>query len=199
VSDDIGSDLSGRPRGPWDVTESLDEASAALGRLDLGALLVPGVPGMELRVETEEGTGTVTGATVVIADSAMQLSVFAAPRSSGIWQDVLGQLRSTLTSQGATSDVVAGEFGPEVTGRVGGQELRFIGINGPRWFLRAVLHGPAATEGSASEQMRTILRGCIVARDNTPMAPGDPLPLRISAEPGVTPSDGVGHHEPDAS
>jgi hypothetical protein len=173
--------LSARPHGPWDTAEVMDEGAVQGSHVDLGSLRIPAVPGMELRVETEQATGSITGVTVVLGDSAMQISAFAAPRTSGIWQDVRAQLRSTLTSQGATSDVVAGEFGPEVTAGMGGQQLRFVGVDGPRWFLRAVLHGPAAVGGAAADELFSILRGCVVTRDNTPMAPGDPLPLQMAA------------------
>jgi hypothetical protein len=185
--------LSPRPHGPWDAAE-VDVSEAPIGRVDLGCVLIPAVPGMELRVETEQATGSITGVTIVLGDSAMQLSAFAAPRTAGIWQDVLGQLRSSLTSQGATSDLVDGEFGPEVTATLGGQQLRFVGVNGPRWFLRGVLQGPAASGGAAAEDLMSVLRGCVVTRDNTPMAPGDPLPLQIA----MTDTQPV-HESPDGS
>jgi hypothetical protein len=180
----MAEELSARPHGPWDASDVTDEA-ADQGLIDLGSLRIPTLEGMELRIETEQATGAITGVTVVIGESAMQISAFAAPRTSGIWQDVRGQLRSTLTSQGATSDVVDGEFGAEVTATVGGQQLRFIGIDGPRWFLRAVLHGPAAIGRPVADDLMSILRGCVVTRDNTPMAPGDPLPMQMPALPGA--------------
>ena len=36
--------------------------------------------------------------------------------------------------------------GPD--GRLVYQQMRFIGVDGPRWFLRGVLTGPAAAEAS---------------------------------------------------
>ncbi|HXR68670.1 MAG TPA: DUF3710 domain-containing protein, partial [Dermatophilaceae bacterium] len=51
-----------RSRGPFDRSEveGLD------GRLDLGALWLTGVPGMELRLEVEEASQSLVGVTAVL-------------------------------------------------------------------------------------------------------------------------------------
>ncbi|MET9868652.1 DUF3710 domain-containing protein, partial [Streptomyces sp. NPDC006386] len=53
-----------RPDGPWDSSEVRDPAE---GRVDLGGLFVPGVDGMELRVEV--AGDAIVAATVVLRDS----------------------------------------------------------------------------------------------------------------------------------
>jgi hypothetical protein len=174
--------LSPRPDGPWDSVEAPPEASV----LDLGSLRVPLVEGIEIRVEAEQETSAVTGVTLAVDGAALQISAYAAPRTTGIWGEVRGQLRASLTSQGATIDDVDGEFGPEFTARVGGQRMRFLGVNGPRWFLRAVIHGDAVDDGPAAQRMRALLRGVVVHRGEGPMAPGDALPLQLPETETVT-------------
>jgi hypothetical protein len=166
--------LSPRPQGPWDISETAPERP----RIDLGSLRIPGVPDMELRVEADQATGAIAGVSAVIGDAVMQLAVYAAPRTSGIWEDVRGQLMSSLAGQGATTDLEDGEFGPELVAKVSGQKLRFIGVDGPRWFLRAVLQGSALGDATG-ERMRSLLRDCIIVRGDSPMAPGDGLPLSM--------------------
>ncbi|WP_217146131.1 DUF3710 domain-containing protein, partial [Streptomyces sp. AC627_RSS907] len=63
-----------RPDGPWDISEV---GNPGEGRVDLGGLFVPGVEGMELRVEV--AGDSIVAATVVLRDSAVQLQGFAAP------------------------------------------------------------------------------------------------------------------------
>ena len=72
-----------RPDGPWDSSEVREPAE---GRVDLGGLFVPGVDGMELRVEV--AGDAIVAATVVLRDSAVQLQAFAAPKREGIWGEV---------------------------------------------------------------------------------------------------------------
>src|SRR5665647_1364822 len=73
-----------RRSGPFDRSE----VESLEGRLDLGALWLTGVPGMELRLEVEEESQNVVGVTAVLGESAVQLQAFAAPRSEGIWEDI---------------------------------------------------------------------------------------------------------------
>jgi hypothetical protein len=169
--------------GPWDEAD-LDDPSA--GRVDLGGLLIPAVQGMELRAEIAEDR--VIAATVVIAESAVQLQPFAAPRHEGIWDEVRGELAATVTKQGGTVDESIGPFGPELrtrvsvnppAGKTGNQLARFLGIDGPRWFLRAVVTGRAAADAAHARRVEDLLRGVVVVRGSSPMAPRDPIPLRL--------------------
>ena len=147
-------------QGPFDRSEvdGLD------GRLDLGSLWVTGAPGMELRLEVEQESQNVVGVTAVLGESAVQLQAFAAPRSDGIWLDIRHEIAASITSQGGTADLTSGPFGAELQARMPGQgpdgrtvfsPARFIGVDGPRWFLRAVLSGRAAIDEDAASVMLT--------------------------------------------
>lgn len=176
--------LSPRPEGPWDVAERPDVE----GYVDLGALRVRGREGMELRLEVEEGSGSVTAATVQLGGSAVQLQVFAAPRSEGIWDEIRDEIAAGITRGGGTADTVPGVFGRELIaripvrsadGRTGHQPARFAGINGPRWFLRAVFHGEAVHEAEAAHDLEAVVRDLVVVRGAEAMAPRELLPLRL--------------------
>ena len=180
-------DETDRSSGPYDVSEVPDDGVA---RLDLGGIRVPGVDGMELRLEVDEAADAVVAVSVVTADSALQLMVFAAPRTDGIWDDIRGEIRGNLAGSGLV-DEVNGVFGRELhatltvsgdDGRSVMQPVRFVGVDGPRWFLRGLFSGAAARETGAAEPLESVLRACVVVRGTDPMAPGDPLPLHVPLE-----------------
>lgn len=63
------------------------------------------------------------------------------------------------------------------------QPLRFTGIDGPRWFLRAVFLGRAAVEPDPEDDLHRVVRELIVVRGPEARAPRDPLPLRLPEQP----------------
>jgi hypothetical protein len=176
--------LSPRPEGPWDAAERPDTD----GYVDLGGLRVRGRDGMELRLEVEEATGAVNAATVQLGESAVQLQAFAAPRSEGIWEEIRAEIAAGITQQGGTADEVTGVFGRELLaripartpdGRTGHQPARFAGIDGPRWFLRAVFHGRAVHDAEAALELESVVRDVVVVRGAEAMAPRELLVLRL--------------------
>jgi hypothetical protein len=184
VDDGPGPGLSERPDGPWDLSERPDPE----GYVDLGGIRLKGREGMELRLEVEEATGAVTAATVQLGGSAVQLQAFAAPRSEGIWDEIRAEIASGVTRQGGTADEVPGPFGRELIaripvrsadGRTGHQPARFSGVDGPRWFLRAVFHGAAVHEPEAAAELESVVRDVVVVRGGEAMAPRELLPLRL--------------------
>ncbi|MBI3688390.1 MAG: DUF3710 domain-containing protein [Actinobacteria bacterium] len=165
--------------GPWDAGEAPDDG---LERIDLGALQVPAVAGVDVRVEVG-ADGQVVSATLSHSGSELQVGVFAAPRTAGIWGEVRREILASLAAQGGTGQEVRGEFGRELTGRVpvrgGYQATRFVGVDGPRWFLRGLYIGPAATDPARAAPLTDVLRRIVVVRGSEPMPVRDPLPLRL--------------------
>lgn len=176
------------PRGPWDVNDVDDDE---VNRLDLGPLRVPVPQGCEIRVEVQEDH-TVTAATLIQGNSALQMHVFAAPRSEGIWADVRIEIVDSLRGSGGSAEPADGPFGPELKARIpaevpGGQGVqlqpaRFVGVDGPRWFLRGLFTGPAATDPVQAGLLESAFRGVVVVRGGDAMAPRDLLPLRLPKE-----------------
>ncbi len=191
TADDAGDapdDAEVRGDGPWDVTE----VDGRDGRVDLGALWVRGVDGMELRLELDQQTQQVNAATAVLGDSALQLQAFAAPRSRGLWDEIRGEIAAAVESQGGTVEEHAGGFGTELRTRMpsAGPDGRtvfapatFVGVDGPRWFLRGVLSGRAAIDEAAAGPLLDVLRAAVVVRGTEPMAPRELLPLNLPTDP----------------
>lgn len=176
-----------RPQGPWD---DADAPSDEVNRIDLGALLIPVPADTEVRVDVSP-EGEVVAATLVRGESAMQVNAFAAPRSYGIWAEVREEIAVALRESGGHADDAQGPHGLELHAAVPtdlpGQGVvlapaRFLGVDGPRWFLRALLTGPAATDEAASAGLLAALKDVVVVRGTDPMAVRDALPLRLPKE-----------------
>ena len=180
--------------GPWDVADAPDDG---LQRVDLGALRLPAIGGMELRVDVN-AQQQVVGASLRAGESMLQLSVFAAPRAGGLWDDVRAELARGASGQGASLHEVEGPFGTELAGTVmmpvapqPGQTgtpkpvrrpARFLGIDGPRWFLRGMLTGPAAEDPEQAAALEEAFRAVVVVRGTLPMPVRDQLPLTLPAQ-----------------
>jgi len=180
-----------RPGGPWDAADAPDDGTP---RIDLGALHVPAPEGVELRVDVQDNV--VVNATLVHGPNAIQIQAFAAPKRSGIWLEVRDEIATSVRESGGSAEFTDGPLGPELQARVpppppnqGGppagtpaQPLRFIGVDGPRWFLRGLLSGPAATDPGQARRLIDLFRGTIVHRGSEAMAPRDLIPLRLPKE-----------------
>jgi Protein of unknown function (DUF3710) len=168
--------------GPWDEQ---DAPVDGIERLDLGALRIPVIAGVEIRVDVNQ-EGHVAAATLSAGGGELQLGVFAAPRTAGIWDAVRREIRGSIAGQGGTAQDVAGPFGTELTGRVpvqgGYQSVRFAGVDGPRWFLQALFTGQGATDPARAVALEDALRRVVVVRGPDPMPVRDPLPLRLPKE-----------------
>ena len=103
-----------RSEGPFDASE----VDGRGGRIDLGALWMQGVPGMELRLEVDQNTQQVNAAMAVIGDSALQVQAFAAPRSGGLWDEIRAELVTAIEAQGGTAEERVGPLGTELRTRM---------------------------------------------------------------------------------
>lgn len=178
----------GRSAGPFDSTEVDPETLEAEDRIDLGALVITGMPGMELRLQVDEQSGDVQAILLVLEDSALELRAFAAPKTSGIWSEVRQEIAAEATRMGGTASETEGPFGTELVlvvpvedpdGQIFSQTSRVIGVDGPRWLLRATVLGRAAVEPEAAPPMEQSLRNVVVVRGSEPMAPRESLALRL--------------------
>ena len=177
--------------GPWDVADAPDDG---LPRIDLGALRLPAAPGMELRVDVN-AQQQVIGASLRSGDSLLSVAAFAAPRAGGIWDDIRTDLAASAAGQGGSLREADGPFGPELTGWVmavpppqPGQDTppapvrrptRFLGVEGPRWFLRGMISGSAATDPEAAAPLEEAFRRIVVVRGSEPMPVREQLPMTL--------------------
>jgi hypothetical protein len=167
--------------GPYDVRDAPDDG---LERVDLGALRIP-VGDLELRVDVDE-EGTALSATLVQTGGQVQIGLFAAPRTEGIWDEVRQEIRASIGQQRGTVQEVDGVFGVELTGTIPGDngvaKVRFVGVDGPRWFLRAMLVGAPATDPTLAKRFNQLIRDIVVVRGADPHPVRDPIPLTLPAE-----------------
>ncbi len=127
---------------------------------------------------------------------AAGLGARTAPRSGGLWDEVRGQIRSSINQSGGLVEEAEGPFGPELRAQVkssdgsaGLQPARFTGIEGPRWFLRAVFLGAAAKPGECATALESMIRSLVVVRGGEAMPVGAPIPLVLPTSPGAAAAD----------
>ena len=56
---------------------------------------------------------------------------------------------------------------------------RFVGVDGPRWFLRGMISGSAAESSEAAAALEQAFRQIVVVRGTAPMPVREPLPLTL--------------------
>ncbi|WP_246075583.1 DUF3710 domain-containing protein [Nonomuraea terrae] len=176
-----------RESGPWDA----DEPHPDTDRIDLGGLRLPHNPDFDVRLASvgDQHVGVV----VLYEESSLQLQALAAPRSSGLWDEVKTKIRA----QAKHLEEREGPFGSELAGemRVDGdsRQARYLGIDGPRWFLLALISGKAALDESVAAAFVDFIKDVVVVRGDEPMAREEPIPLsRPSDQPAAQPEERQG-------
>jgi Protein of unknown function (DUF3710) len=171
--------------GPWDAGEPFPDRD----RVDLGSLQVPVGPDHEIQLVMAEQHGA--WVTVRHGDSEMQIQAFAAARRSSLWDDVRADILREVADAGGQAGETEGPFGTELIARVpaepgqpssGVQLVRFVGADGPRWFLRGLFTGPAAGGGEPASLLEEVFGDVVVVRGEHPVPPRDILELRLPPE-----------------
>jgi len=171
--------------GPYDADDLPGDDAE---RVDLGSLLIAPEPGRELRLQVDEASGAVQSVVLAGPDGALELRAFAAPRNGDLWSEARPQIASEVSGHGGTATERDGRWGPELVcrvqvrtadGKTGTQDSRIIGINGPRWMLRATLLGKPATDTDGSEEWEGLLSRVAVRRGAQAMMVGEPLPVTM--------------------
>ena len=173
--------------GPFDVDELPEDGGE---RVDLGSLLIAPEEDRELRLQVDETTGEVQSVMLASADGAVELRAFAAPRGGDLWSDVRPRIAADMAQHGGVATEREGRFGTELVcqlsvtrgdGTTGTQPSRIIGINGPRWMLRATLLGRPATDPDGSTAWEDTITRVAVRRGGAAMPVGDLLPVTLPA------------------
>lgn len=185
-----------RHLGPWDSSERSPGDDPAY--LDLGALLVRVREGLDVQLPTD-GESTDIGSVVLVAENAaLELRAFAATRSGGLWEEVRDDLILEVSRLEGECDQVDGPFGPELRikvpvvlpdGEQGFQPSRIVGIEGPRWVLRATFLGDAGLNPADDGLLMETLRDVIVVRGAEPRIPREALMLTLPANATVIPQE----------
>lgn len=176
---------SDRADGPYDSAEvPADDPLRAAARIDLGSVSLPLPAGGQVQVEMNQ-EGAVSGVHLGTPHGRVTVVAFAAPRSSGQWREVAGELAESLRKDRLEAVVENGPWGREIVAKAPGAHLRFIGVDGPRWMVRCVTAGPEGANAAQSELVkaaRAILRGTIVERGTDPLPARTPLPVTLPAQ-----------------
>jgi hypothetical protein len=174
--------------GPWDA----EEPFPALERVDLGSLQVPIGPEHEIQLVMAEQHGA--WVTIRYRESEVQIQAFAASRRGALWDDVRTEIAAEVNTAGGRSQEIEGSFGLELMAQVpvepgqdaaepGGMRLvRFVGVDGPRWFVRGLFTGPAADGGDEADLLEEVFRDVVVVRGEHPVPPREILELRLPPE-----------------
>ncbi len=180
------------PTGPIPVTGPFDasQISDRTHYVDFGRILVPAVdPNLVIKGEMEQDTQRLVAITLEVANSVLQVSVFTAASSEEVWPEVRAQLSSSLAGQGASVEETHSTLGAcllvhlpasEETGQPA-RRIKFVGFDGPRWFLRGSITGAAITDPAANGTIETLFRSLVVDRGNEPMPPRELLSLALPA------------------
>jgi hypothetical protein len=186
---DDGAAAAGAPAvagtGPWDGAGAYPAAE----RMDFGSLLIPVREGLEVQINMAEDQGVWIA--VLRGDNGLQLQAFAAPKTSGLWDEVRAEIADEITKSGGECREEDGPFGTELHARVRTDEpgqrtqtqpVRFLGVDGPRWFLRGVISGPAARRPELAAPFEGVFADVVVVRGDHPAPPRDLLEIRLPDE-----------------
>lgn len=181
------ADEAGYPEGsgPWDSGAGYPQRQ----RVDLGSLLIPVQP--EQQVELNVAAEQIVAASVTIGRGTLQVQAFAAPKSGGLWEDVRGELAEEIRNLGGQAQEAPGPFGTELAARVPTepgssrtalQPARYFGVDGPRWLLRGMISGQAATHPELARPLEELFADIVVVRGDHPAPPRDLLEIQLPAE-----------------
>lgn len=162
--------------GPFDASE----VGILNPYLDFGSIRIAPRSDMQIRAEVEDANKRVVAITVEINSHTLQLQAFAATRSEGLWLATMEGLAKTISEQGGTTTKRNGAIGVELLAEVPAQNKTtlFVGVDGPRWFLRGLINGPDLV-GPNYAELISVFRSTVVNRGETALPPGDLLPLRL--------------------
>ncbi|MGE5133741.1 MAG: DUF3710 domain-containing protein [Gemmatimonadota bacterium] len=179
----------GRPlSGPWDIRDDVPPAD----RVDLGSLQVP--VGGDYDVQVSMAEDQAAWVSVIKDESGLQLQAFAAPKSGGLWDEVREEIAAEVRRSGGQATEAVGRFGPELHARIAAADqpgaprrgalepVRFLGVDGPRWFLRGVISGAAASRPELAIPLEEVFAGVVVVRGEHPVPPRDLLEIRLPEE-----------------
>jgi hypothetical protein len=173
--------------GPIDVADWDGESRV----VDFGSLLIPAFEGMQVRVDMDNDV--VVGVSVKIEESTMQLQAFAAPRSEGLWDEVRQEIAEGIRRGQGKAREADGPFGRELRAEVpvaagasgSRQPVRFIGADGPRWFVRGLISGAGGRDPEQARAVEAVFQKLVVRRGDQAAPPREPLPLAIPEDPGL--------------
>ncbi len=120
--------------------------------LSLGAYYLPFVQGIQLRIKANNATHEIVGATMTIGNSSPGGRGLRRPEDDG----TVGRRARCCWALNPEAEAVDGIFGTEVklpvklpNGKTA--HTRIVGVDGPRWMLKGIFSGKAASDPDGTE------------------------------------------------
>lgn len=195
IDDEVEADVMGEGGDEPESEGQVAAVTSADGQLmlDFGSVKLPAVDGMQLRVEIDEQQQPVA-VTVMLDDTQLQIQAFAAPRSESLWAEVRQEIAEGVRGGQGKAREADGPFGRELqaevvavdgSGNTVRQPVRFVGIDGERWFLRGLITGAGATDLAKAEPVEAVFARVEVDRGTHAAAPRDPLTIVVPQDPAL--------------
>lgn len=160
--------------------------------LDLGALLLPNIPGLEVHLDLDPRSGIGKSVSLHLNMTIAEVQVFAAASNEDHWATMRDAIVAGLQEQKVDCSVEMGMFGTEIhavmptvdlDGNAHVQPVRFLGVRGPRWLVRVVISGDGALlnlnqNSSGVTEINDVISQLVVNRGEEPLPPGERLVLR---------------------
>ena len=185
-------------QGPFEFSIDIDTSSM----LDLGALFLPNIPGLEVHLDLDPRSGVGRSVSLHLNMTIAEVQVFAAATNEDLWASMRDAIVSGLREQKVDCTVEMGQFGTEIhavmptvdlDGNAHVQPVRFVGVRGPRWLIRAVISGDGALPNAnpdpiADSGINEVISKLVINRGEDPLPPGERLALRSPTTPNSEPA-----------
>jgi hypothetical protein len=180
-------------QGPLEFSSEVDTSSM----LNLGAVFLPNIPGLEVHLDLDPRSGIGKSVSLHLNMTIAEVQIFAAAVSEDLWASMRDAITSGLREQKVDCSVEMGRFGTEIhavmptvdlDGNAHVQPVRFLGVRGSRWLVRAVISGDGALRGVpdkaiSSPEIDEVISKLVINRGEEPLPPGERLALRSPSEP----------------
>ena len=187
-------------QGPLEFSSDLDTSSM----LDLGAVFLPNIPGLEVHLDLDPRSGKGKSVSLHLNMTIAEVQIFAAAVNDDLWATMRDAITSGLRDQKVDCSVEMGRFGTEIhavmptvdlDGNAHVQPVRFVGVRGSRWLVRAVISGDGALvveqpNADAGPDIDDVISQLVINRGEDPLPPGERLALRSPSAPTVDFSQG---------
>ena len=180
-------------QGPLEFSSDLDTSSM----LDLGAVFLPNIPGLEVHLDLDPRSGKGKSVSLHLNMTIAEVQIFAAAVNDDLWATMRDAITSGLRDQKVDCSVEMGRFGTEIhavmptvdlDGNAHVQPVRFVGVRGSRWLVRAVISGDGAlvveqSNADAGPDIEDVISQLVINRGEDPLPPGERLALRSPSAP----------------
>jgi hypothetical protein len=174
--------------GPLEFSSEVDTSSM----LNLGAVFLPNIPGLEVHLDLDPRSGTGKSVSLHLNMTIAEVQIFAAAVNEDLWASMRDAITSGLQEQKVDCSVEMGRFGTEIhavmptvdlDGNAHVQPVRFVGVRGSRWLVRAVISGDGALpevrkNPEVSPEIDDVISKLVINRGDEPLPPGERLVLR---------------------